>query len=296
MHYLVTGGTGFIGRALCRELLRRGQVTVLTRSRHRAEQILRPEVGTIESLEELSGLPPQAVINLAGENLAAGRWSSERKARLRRSRIDTTRNLVQWMATLKEKPSVLISASAIGYYGARGDEELREDSPPGDEFQADLCREWERAAHEAQALGIRVCCMRFGVVLGREGGALARLLPAFRLGLGGPMGSGSQWMSWIHRDDLVGAIQWTLARPGASGAYNTTAPAPVTNDEFARALGAVLHRPAGIKTPAIALRALFGEMSRLLVTGQKVLPVRLQESGFIFRQPDLRGALEHLLS
>ncbi|HZP12155.1 MAG TPA: TIGR01777 family oxidoreductase, partial [Nevskiaceae bacterium] len=167
---------------------------------------------------------------------------------------------------------------------------------PGHEFQSDLCREWERAANEADALGIRVCCMRFGIVLGRDGGALARLLPAFRFGLGGPMGNGAQWMSWIHRDDLVGAIQWALARAGASGAYNTTSPAPVTNREFARALGAVMHRPARIKTPALALQLLFGEMSRLLLGGQKVLPTRLQESGFIFRQPDLRGALEHLLS
>ncbi len=296
MHYLVTGGTGFIGRALCRELLRRGQVTVLTRSRRRAEQVLRPEVGTIESLDELSGLPPQAVINLAGESLATVRWSNDRKAQLRQSRVDTTRELVRWMGTLKEKPSVLVSASAIGYYGGRGDEEIREDALPGHEFQSDLCREWERAAHEAEALGIRVCCLRFGIVLGRDGGVLARMLPAFRMGLGGPMGNGAQWMSWIHRDDLVGAIQWALARPGASGAYNTTAPAPVTNGEFTRVLGAVMHRPARLKIPALALQVLFGEMSRLLLSGQRVVPTRLQESGFIFRQPDLRGALEHLLS
>ncbi|MES1263097.1 MAG: DUF1731 domain-containing protein, partial [Peristeroidobacter soli] len=158
------------------------------------------------------------------------------------------------------------------------------------------CKAWETAAHQAQEHGIRVCCMRFGVVLGREGGALARMLPAFRMGLGGPMGGGSQWMSWIHRDDVVSAIQWALARPSAIGAYNTTSPNPVTNGEFARTLAAVMHRSARLKTPAIALQLLLGEMSRLLLTGQKVIPSRLQESGFIFRQPDLRGALEHLLS
>jgi uncharacterized protein (TIGR01777 family) len=296
MHYLVTGGTGFVGRALCRELLRRGQVTVLTRSRRRAEQVLRPEVGAVESLEELSSLPPQAVINLAGESLMSGHWSPKRKALLRRSRVETTQELVRWIGTLKEKPSVLVSASAIGYYGARGDEELREDSPAGHEFQSELCAAWEAAAHGAEQHGIRVCCLRFGIVLGRDGGALARMLPAFRMGLGGPMGDGTQWMSWIHRDDLVGAIQWALARPAASGAYNATSPNPVINGEFARTLAAVMHRPARLKTPALALQLLFGEMSRLLLTGQKVIPARLQEAGFMFRQPDLRGGIEHLLS
>jgi uncharacterized protein len=296
MHYLVTGGTGFIGRSLCRELLKRGQVTVLTRSRRRAESLLRPEVGAIESLEELGNLPLQAVINLAGENLTSGRWSARRKAEFRRSRLDCTRELVDWLGQLKEKPGVLVSGSAIGWYGARGDEELREDSSPGDEFQSELCKDWEAEAQRASQFGVRVCCLRFGVVLGRDGGALARMLPAFRLGLGGPLGSGTQWMSWIHRDDVVSAIQWALARPGAVGAYNATAPASVSNEEFAHTLGAVMHRPARVRMPAAALRLLFGEMSHLLLSGQKVIPARLQEAGFIFRHPELRGALEHLLS
>jgi uncharacterized protein (TIGR01777 family) len=200
------------------------------------------------------------------------------------------------MSTLKEKPAVLVSASAVGYYGARGDEALTEDSAPGEEFQSELCRAWESAAQQAEELGIRVCRLRFGIVLGRDGGALARLLLPFRLGLGGPMGSGSQWMSWIHRDDLVSAIQWMLARSSASGSYNATSPNPVTNAEFTHTLGAVMHRPSRLRMPATALRTLLGEMSHLLLTGQKVLPARLLESGFIFRQPDLRGALEHLLS
>ncbi len=296
MHYLVTGGTGFIGRSLCRELLRRGQVTVLTRSRRRAEQLLRPEVGTIESLEELGNLPLQAVVNLAGESLTSGRWTARRKDEIRRSRIECTRELVQWMGSLKEKPSVLVSGSAVGWYGAREDEELREDAAPAPEFQSEICQAWESEAQRATEVGIRVCTLRLGIVLGRDGGALARLLPVFRAGLGGPMGSGEQWMSWIHRDDVVSLIQWALARSSAVGAYNATAPSPVTNAEFAHTLGAVMHRPARMRMPAAALRLMLGEMSHLLLTGQKVVPGRLQEAGFMFRQPELRGALEHLLS
>jgi uncharacterized protein (TIGR01777 family) len=295
MHYLVTGGTGYIGRSLCRELLKRGQVTVLTRSRRRAERVLRPEIGAIESLDELGSLPLQAVINLAGQPLVE-RWTPRRKAEFRRSRVDTTRELVRWLGTLKEKPSVLVSASAVGLYGERGDEVLREESAPGDEFQAELCAAWEAEAMRASELGMRVCTLRFGVVLGRDGGALARMLPAFRLGLGGPLGSGSQWLSWIHRDDAVSMIQWALAREGASGAYNATAPEPVTNFEFTQALAAVLHRKARLRIPRPVLRLIFGQMSHLILSGQKVLPARLQEAGFIFRHPELRGALEHLLS
>jgi uncharacterized protein len=295
MHYLVTGGTGYIGRSLCRELLKRGQVTVLTRSRRRAERVLRPEIGAIESLDELGSLPLQAVINLAGQPLVE-RWTPRRKAEFRRSRVDTTRELVRWLGTLKEKPSVLVSASAVGYYGERGDEVLREDSAPGDEFQAELCAAWEAEAMRVTELGMRVCTLRFGVVLGRDGGALARMLPAFRLGLGGPLGSGSQWLSWIHRDDAVSMIQWALARQNASGAYNATAPEPVTNADFTQALASVLHRKARLRIPRPLLRLIFGQMSHLILSGQKVLPARLQEAGFIFRHPELRGALEHLLS
>ena len=295
MHYLVTGGSGFIGRSLCRELLKRAQVTVLTRSRARASRVLRPEIGTVQSLEELGELPLQAVVNLAGANLAAGRWTAERKSEFRSSRVDATNALVDWLGQLKEKPEVLVSASAVGWYGARGDEELREDSAPGDEFQAELCQAWEAAAMRATQFGIRVVCLRSGIVLGRDGGALARMLPAFRLGLGGRMGSGKQWTSWIHRDDLVSLVQWALARPSASGVYNATAPTPVTNAELAETLAAVLHRRARLPLPARALRGLFGEMSQLLLTGQRVIPARLREVGFVFRHPELRGALEHLL-
>lgn len=296
MHYLVTGGTGFIGRSLCRELLKRGQVTVLTRSRRRAEQVLRPEVGAVESLDELGSLPLQAVVNLAGENLVSGRWTAQRKAEFHRSRIETTRELVRWLGTLKEKPDVLVSGSAVGWYGARGDEELHETAAPGDEFQAELCRTWETEAMRATEFGIRVCTLRFGIVLGRDGGALARMLPAYRLGLGGPVGAGTQWMSWIHRDDAVSMIQWALARASANGAYNATAPQPVTNADFAQVLASVLHRKARLRVPSVALRTLMGELSHLLLSGQKVIPARLQEAGFTFRQPELRGALEHLLA
>lgn len=296
MHYLITGGTGFIGRALCRELIKRGQVTVLTRSRKRAQEMLRPEVGEVERLDELRGLPPSAIVNLAGAGLADRRWSEARRKEIVKSRVNLTRRLVSWIGQQEIKPSVLVSMSAIGWYGSRGDEALTENSPPGSGFQSELCAAWEAEATKAEALGVRVVCLRSGVVLGREGGALEKMLPSFRMGLGATLGDGRHWLSWVHRDDLVGLIQWCLFHAEARGAYNATAPNAVSYEEFARTVAAVLHRRVRLRLSPAMLKLMFGEMADLLLSSQRVLPQRLQEARFIFRHPELRGALEHLLT
>jgi hypothetical protein len=295
MHVLITGGTGFIGRALCPLLRDSGyDLTVLTRDPGRAADAV-PDARLIERLDQADRI--DAVVNLAGEPLAEGRWSDQRKEAFRQSRIGTTQNLRQWLERQppETRPRVLVSGSAIGYYGPRDDTPLSEDAPPGDDFGARLCRDWEAAAVEAQALGVRVARIRIGVVLGGDGGALAKMLPPFKLGAGGPMGSGEQWMSWVHRSDLARLIQWLLETATAQGAYNGTAPEPARNREFARTLGKVLGRPAMLITPALALKLMFGEMSGLLLTGQRVLPAKAQAEGFVFRHPALEGALRDVL-
>lgn len=293
MQVLVTGGSGFIGGALCARLQADGHaVTVLTRDPARTARAV-PGVRAVATLDGLGGI--DAVVNLAGEPLADGRWTDARKQAFRDSRLDTTRALLAWMANQATPPTVLVSGSAIGYYGPRGDNRLDESAPPADDFAARLCDDWESAAREATALGVRVCTVRIGVVLHPDGGALAKMLPPFRLGAGGPMGTGKQWMSWITRDDLVSLLVFLLGDAEASGAYNGTAPEPVRNEDFARALGAALHRPALLRTPALALKALFGEMSGLLLTGQRVVPARAQVAGFAFAHPTLDAALASLL-
>lgn len=294
MHVLITGGTGFIGRALCQQLLHSGHtVTVLTRSKSKAVLQLK-NVRVVESLQDACDV--EAVVNLAGEPLAAGRWTAARKQVFRDSRIGTTQKLLDWMASLAQPPRVLISGSAIGYYGPQDDTPLSERAPPGEDFCAALCRDWEAEAFKAQALGLRVCCVRIGIVLGVDGGALAKMLPPFKLGAGGPMGSGAQWMSWVQRSDLLRLIDWLLANEKTSGAYNATAPVPVTNREFARTLGAVLMRPAVLTTPAFALKLMFGEMAEsLLLTGQRVLPSKAEAEGFVFSYRTLDMALRDLL-
>ncbi|HEX7915286.1 TIGR01777 family oxidoreductase [Rudaea sp.] len=294
MRCLITGGSGFIGRALCRSLLADGhEPVVLTRDAGRARQHLLAEVALIEHLRDAGNF--DAIVNLAGENLSDRRWTAARKRALRASRIDTTRKLVDWIAAQQRKPRVLVSGSAIGWYGPRGDEELDENASPGDDFAAQLCRDWEAEAEKASAFGVRVCRIRTGIVLDTGGGALAKMLLPFRLGLGGRFGDGRQWMSWVAREDEVRLIRWLLGAESAQGAYNATAPVPVTNADFTRALGTALHRPTILPAPAFALRLMLGEMANLLLTGQRVLPARAQAQGFVFRYGDLPAALNAIL-
>lgn len=294
MHVLITGGTGFIGRALSSQLFERGHtVTVLTRARS-ANAGPAAGVRLIEQLSDAHAV--DAVVNLAGEPLAERRWNAERKALFRDSRIGTTEMLLSWMASLEQRPRVLVSGSAIGYYGARDDAPLSESATPGADFAATLCKDWEAAALKAQTLGLRVCLLRIGIVLGHDGGALAKMLPPFKLGVGGPMGTGAQWMSWVSRSDLVRLICWLLENDAATGAYNGTAPAPVTNREFARTLGAVLKRPAVLTTPAFVMKLGFGEMAEsLLLAGQRVLPTKAEAEGFAFRYRELEPTLRDVL-
>lgn len=298
MHVLVTGGTGFIGGALCRRLLAGGHaVSVLTRERQRTEQLFQGKVAAIESLDELPReTAPEAIVNLAGLSLGSGRWTERLKQEFIASRVGVTRQVISYIARTDRKPGILISGSAVGYYGARGDEELGEDAPPGNEYQSHLCKAWEAEALKAAQHGVRVCVSRTGVVLGKGGGALSSLVSQFRLGLGGYVGSGRQWMSWVHIDDLVGIMLHLMADESLAGAFNSTAPNPETNRDFARKLAAALHRPALVWAPDWLLRLMVGEMAHLYVTGQKVLPSRLLESGYRFKFPELRAALADILA
>jgi uncharacterized protein (TIGR01777 family) len=294
MHYLITGGSGFIGRALSRALVADGErVTVLTRNIARARPHLPDQVVLVEKLDAVRDA--DVVVNLAGENLSNRRWTAALKQEFRDSRIGTTRRVLDWMSAQPRKPSVLISGSAIGWYGPRGDEGLSEDVQPGDDFPAHLCRDWEAEADKAQALGVRVCRLRTGIVLDHDGGALKKMLLPFRLGIGGPIGSGRQWMSWVSRADLVALIRWLAVNANASGPFNGTAPKPVTNAEFAKALGHAVHRPAVMPMPGFALQLLLGEMSEMVLTGQRVLPVRAGAAGFQFKYAELPAAFAAIL-
>ncbi len=294
---LVTGGSGFIGRHFCRSAVDRGMsVTVLTRNKTQAVRHLPASVTSIERLSELDGLAaPQTLLNLAGEGLADGRWTQRRKQKFYDSRIGTTERLVAYFSQRQDRPEQVISGSAIGYYGS-GNAPVDESGAPVDGFSHQLCDTWEQSAQQFAALGSRVCYLRTGIVLGDQG-ALARMLPAFKLGLGGPMGSGEQWMSWIHIDDMIAAIHHCIENRDITGPVNATAPNPVTNADFSATLAAVLKRPGFLRMPAVVVKLLFGEMGdELLLHGQNVVPAKLLASGFTFTQPELHSALAALLS
>ena len=297
MNVLVTGSSGLVGSALVSQLKGDGHtVTRLVRSRRgagEAQVIWDPEAGTIDA-PSLEGL--DAVVHLAGESIAAGRWTATRKARILESRVKGTRLLAEALAGLRERPKVLVSASAVGYYGDRGEEALREESASGSGFLAEVCRQWEAAAAPAAQAGIRVVHPRFGVILSRAGGALPRLLLLFRFGLGGRLGSGQQFMSWIALDDAVGAICHALTCDDLQGPANTASPTPVRNHEFTKTLGRVLRRPTVFPLPAFAARLALGQMAdEMLLASQRVEPAKLLGSGYEFAFPDLDGALRHLL-
>jgi uncharacterized protein len=294
----VTGATGNIGRALVRELTAQGDdVTALSRNAERAKETLGIEVVGWERPK--SERPPaealrghDGVVNLLGEPLAQ-RWTEETKREIRDSRILGTRNLVAALAELPEgeRPRVLVSQSAVGWYGARGDEPVDESEPPASGFEAQTTVDWEAEARRAEELGVRVVTTRTGVYLSQTGGALETMLPPFRLGVGGPVAGGRQYVPWVHMDDVVGALAFCLHTEAATGPVNVTAPEPVTNREFSKALGRVLRRPAVAPVPALALKILYGEMAVVVTSGRRAVPRRLQELGYEFRRPDLDDTL-----
>jgi hypothetical protein len=302
MKVVMAGGTGIIGSGLVEALLKRGDaVVLLTRNPAAAQQRWDAKA----DVRLWNGRDPgpwvmaldgaDAVINLAGESVAGGRWTPERKLALIRSRVDTTRDLIAGVQAARERPLVLVNASAVGFYGAHPEGDCPEEAPRGTDFLAALCGQWERDARDAEKLDVRVVMARFGVVLGKDGGALARMLTPFKLGLGGPLGSGRQPFPWVHLDDAVGAILFALDDAKLSGPVNVTAPDAKTNAEFTKALGRALHRPAFLPAPAFALRLALGEMSGLLLGGQRAAPKKLLERGYKFRHPSLDGALASLL-
>ena len=302
MKILVTGSTGLVGTALVGALAREG---------HTVCRLLRPESvaasGAKEGFDvawnpatgELGGaaVGADAVVNLAGASIAGGRWNAARKELLRTSRIDTTRTLVNALSKMSARPRVLVSASAIGIYGDRSDEQVTEESKPGSDFLADLARAWEAEAMKAEALGIRVVLARFGIILAKHGGALAKMLLPFKLGAGGRLGSGKQWMSWITLEDVVGVIRFAIENGAIRGAVNVVAPNAVQNADFTKALASTLHRPALFPAPAFALRLALGEMAdALLLSSQRVRPQRLEVLGYQFLHPDLASGLVAALS
>ena len=299
MTVVVTGGTGFLGRRLVARLRQAGHEAVVL-SRGRAPATLPSGTRIVPWQGEDTGWEgvvegAHAVVNLAGENVAQ-RWTAAARKRIEASRVGSTRRLVGAIAAARRRPSVLVSSSAVGYYGARDDETLTEDSSPGDDFLARTIRAWEEAAMEAEGLGVRVVRIRTGFVLAGDGGALSKMLPAFRAFVGGPVGSGSQWLSWIHWEDLIEIFFFTLFGTGVSGPLNGTAPAPVRNRDFAAALGKALHRPALVPAPSMALKLLFGEMATMILTGQRVVPSRALALGFRFRFPEIGDALGDLFT
>jgi uncharacterized protein (TIGR01777 family) len=297
MRTLVTGATGFIGRKLLEGIK---DPVVLSRNPDKAQTPLAR--GKALRWDPLAGPPPreafdgvEAVIHLAGEPVAEGRWTAAKKRRIMESRKVGTTNLVRAICELPNPPRVLVSASAIGIYGDRGDEPLEERSASGKDFLADVCREWEAAADPARERGVRVVHPRIGIVLGAGGGALAKMITPFKFGLGGRLASGRQWMSWIHVDDMVGMLLFAVNNEHASGAMNAVSPTPLTNADFTRALAAAVHRPAIFPVPGFALRLLLGEFAQILLASQRVLPRAAEKAGYGYLYPDLQAALRSIV-
>jgi uncharacterized protein (TIGR01777 family) len=301
MKVFITGGSGLIGTALTDALLRRGDVPiVLSRDAQRATERLGPDVLVVEGdpaeygewVGRLDGC--DGVVNLAGEPVFGKRWNDRQKERLRTSRVAATDNVVRAIGSAAARPGVLVNASAIGYYGNVPEGELTEGARVGDDFLARTCDEWEQAAQTARQHGTRVAVVRIGVVLARDGGALRQMITPFKFGLGGPVGFGRQWVSWIHLQDLVGVFLAALDRPQLEGVINATAPQPVRNKEFSKCLARALRRPCLFPVPPFMLRLMFGEVARVVTGGQKVLPERLRREGFAFQFADCQAAMNDL--
>ncbi|MFL6237624.1 MAG: TIGR01777 family oxidoreductase [Thermoanaerobaculia bacterium] len=301
MRIVITGGSGLIGSAVAREMGSAGhEVVVLTRNTSRMGPLPSNTRAT-----QWDGKTPgdwaklldgdTAIVHLAGDPVAEGRWTEEKKRRIRDSRVESGRAVLEAVRQAKAKPRALLQGSAVGYYGDAGDEVLTESHPPGDDFLARVCVEWEASTAEAAALGVRRPVLRTGIVLSREGGALPRMALPFRLLAGGPLGDGRQWLPWIHEADEVGAIRFLIEREDADGPFNLTAPGPLTSRDFSRALGEVLRRPSFAPAPGFALRLLLGEMADALLHGQRAVPRRLLDLGYVFRYPEALGALRGLL-
>ena len=300
MKILMTGGTGFVGSYLAARLLKDGhEVTILVRSSEEAKDLS-------SGVSFVQGNPTQrgawqeeirnhdAVINLAGAPIFT-KWTDDQKRAIRESRVSTTQNIVEGIETNPERRFVLFSTSAVGYYGFHGDEELTENSPPGDDFLATVASEWEGEALKAQQKGARVVITRFGIVLGAGGGALGQMIPLFKKFVGGPIGSGRQWFSWVHTLDLTEAFLFLLKHPELSGPVNVCSPHPVRNRDLAKALGEALHRPSFIPAPGFMIKLVLGEFGSVILKGQRVLPRRLLESGFVFQHPEIREAVKSVV-
>lgn len=302
MKIIVTGGTGFVGRPLVTRLLAAGRFVVLL-----TRDPLKSRVSDVQRLKavqwdannngawasELDGA--DAVINLTGESVAAKRWSPAQKKKIIESRLSAAKAIVDAIGVSAKKPAVLVNASAVGYYGDVPDLEVTEKSPKGRGFLADTCERWENEALRARTFGTRVVLARIGVVIDKDGGALRKFIPPFQFFAGGPLGSGKQWFPWVHREDVIEAILFCLKNPALSGPVNVTAPEAVTMGEFCRALGRAMHRPSWAPVPAFALRILLGEMSEMILTGQKAVPAALQKTGFMFKHPSLSETLASVL-
>ncbi len=299
--YAVTGATGLVGKRLCKRLIERGdQVLILSRNLQEAKKKIPQAAGSLffspnqaleaQALEGITGL-----VHLAGAPLFGKRWDDAYKKEILESRVQGTERIVTALGQLQQKPEVLVCASAVGYYGARDDTPLTEESPPGSDFLAQVCLDWEAAAAKVSALGIRRVSTRLGIVMDPKEGALAQMLPPFQAFGGGPLGTGSQWFSWVHVEDVVGIILWALDNPQVEGAINATAPNPLPMADFCRTLGEVIRRPSWLPVPKFALELLLGEAAQVLVEGQKVIPQKATQGGYTFLYPTADRALKNLL-